>query len=274
MISLDMHDMNFPQWVINDRKDFRVYEQGGDDSPPPVRRNTWGFLTAGSTSGVSLVGDNWVMHKRIGKRQHFSVLHIQSCYRKEEEMRSMGLGANSAGRWSSAPLPCFPLLLAAWRSMLQLTETTCSSLEAITARAQRKLILMEWLEKYPRKGKVAPNHQENVAESFFFPQEIYSIWTTETCSSRKTQQTAVVMTIRRNQQHHLFFPYDGIRGRGGGKTLAFPAFSRLLNTPKLQLIPSVLYLSHFNSNVSSFSLQAWLKLPPDQSNHLLQPLHN
>lgn len=36
--------------------------------------------------------------------------------------------------------------------MLQLTKTTCSSLEAVTARVQGKLIPMEVLEKHPRKG--------------------------------------------------------------------------------------------------------------------------
>lgn len=39
------------------------------------------------------------------------------------------------------------------QSMLHLTKATCSPLEVITARVQGKLILMEWLEKYPRKGK-------------------------------------------------------------------------------------------------------------------------
>lgn len=33
MISLDKHDMNFPQQVINYRKEFWFYEQGVDGSP-------------------------------------------------------------------------------------------------------------------------------------------------------------------------------------------------------------------------------------------------
>lgn len=33
VISLDGHDMNFPQEAINYRKDFLVYEQGVDGSP-------------------------------------------------------------------------------------------------------------------------------------------------------------------------------------------------------------------------------------------------
>jgi len=46
-----------------------------------------------------------------------------------------------------------------------MTKTTRSSLEAVTARVQGKLMLMELLEKHPRKGKKTskpPN--KNVAE--------------------------------------------------------------------------------------------------------------
>lgn len=53
-------------------------------------------------------------------------------------------------------LHLFPGSHYSWRplqSMLQLTKATCSSLEAVTARVRRKLILMELLEKHPRKGK-------------------------------------------------------------------------------------------------------------------------
>lgn len=179
-------------------------------------------------------------------------------------------------------LHLFPGSLYSWRpvqSTLQLTKTTCSSLEAVTARVQGKLILMEFLEKYPRKEKKTPPNKQKVPESFFFPWEIYLIWTTETCSSRKMLQIVVVMIISRNQHHHLFLPlvlsYDGIRGGGAGKTLLyFMPSAYHFKTPKPQLMPSVLYLSNFNSDFSSSSLPACLKLPPVQSSLLLQFWHN
>lgn len=179
-------------------------------------------------------------------------------------------------------LHLFPGSLYSWQpvqSTLQLTKTTCSSLEAVTARAQGKLILMEFLEKYPRKGKKKPTKQPKSTRIILLSMEIYLIWTTETWSSRKTLQIVVVMIISRNQHHHLFLPlvlsYDGIRGGGAGKTLLyFMPSAYYFKTPKPQLMPSVLYLSNFNSDFSSSSLPACLKLPPVQSSLLLQSWHN
>lgn len=56
MISLEKHGMNFSQQVINSRTDFLVYQQRVDGAPREGR-NMGGFLSTGSTSRVSTVGD-------------------------------------------------------------------------------------------------------------------------------------------------------------------------------------------------------------------------
>lgn len=90
----------------------------------------------------------------------------------------------------------------------------------------------------------------------------------------ETLQTVLVMIISRNKQHHLFlsliFPYNGICRTGLENTAVFHALSTLLRTPKLHIIPSVLYPSNFNSNFTSSALPDCPELLPDQTSPLLQ----
>lgn len=150
MISLDKHGMNFSQRVINYRKEFLVYEQRADGSPRESRnmRGFWPQVQPPQCPQLEITESCTGAWVRGSSCQPC----IYTAIRKRKR-RSTGPGANGT---AAEALHLFPGSHYVWQpkqSMLHLTKATCSSPEVITARVQGKFILLEWLKKYPIKGK-------------------------------------------------------------------------------------------------------------------------